>query len=210
MHCSNWTKIQVKNLAERKRSSVLTCASDNSSNTSSKMILKGFLEHLSPIRCRFLISRARSQWLTLTFPKPNCTNCLNLGLTTSEQIWRSLRWASWTFRLRLLHEQFHLIQVWVGLTFDTLQVVGRYRMSSWFSTSSGDFNVTLITVNAEGFAGLDVDADGTLQVSNITFDVGFKDITMKFDNLGFFGSLFQVRKYSSTFLKCILNNLLFF
>lgn len=66
-------------------------------------------------------------------------------------------------------------------------------MSSWFTTSSGDFNVTLITVNADGFAGLIVDGDGSLQVSNITFDVGFKDIAMKFDNLGFFGSMFQVK-----------------
>ena len=78
------------------------------------------------------------------------------------------------------------------MTFDTLQVVGRYRMSSWFSTSSGDFNVTLIRVHAEGFAGLIVDSEGLMQASNITFDVGFKDITMKFENLGFFGSLFQV------------------
>ena len=65
-------------------------------------------------------------------------------------------------------------------------------MSSWFSTSSGDFNVTLIKVQAQGFAGLVVDNEGLLQASNITFDVGFKDIAMKFDNLGFFGSLFQV------------------
>jgi len=78
------------------------------------------------------------------------------------------------------------------MTFDTLQVVGRYRMSSWFSTSSGDFNVTLIRVHAEGFAGLVVDSEGLMQATNITFDVGFKDITMKFENLGFFGSLFQV------------------
>jgi hypothetical protein len=83
-------------------------------------------------------------------------------------------------------------KVWIGMTFDTLQVVGRYRMSSWFSTSSGDFNVTLIRVHAEGFAGLVVDSEGLMQATNITFDVGFKDITMKFENLGFFGSLFQV------------------
>lgn len=80
----------------------------------------------------------------------------------------------------------------MGMTFDTLEVLGRYRMSSWFSTSSGDFNVTLIKVVAEGFVGLMVDTDGSLQASNITFDVGFKDIAMKFDNLGFFGNLFQV------------------
>jgi hypothetical protein len=87
---------------------------------------------------------------------------------------------------------FFKFKVWIGMTFDTLQVVGRYRMSSWFSTSSGDFNVTLIRVHAEGFAGLIVDSEGLMQASNITFDVGFKDITMKFENLGFFGSLFQV------------------
>lgn len=82
------------------------------------------------------------------------------------------------------------------MTFDTLEVLGRYRMSSWFSTSSGDFNVTLIRVVAEGFVGLVVDTDGSLQASNITFDVGFKDIAMKFDNLGFFGNLFQVFYYT--------------
>ncbi len=92
-------------------------------------------------------------------------------------------------------------KVWIGMTFDTLQVVGRYRMSSWFSTSSGDFNVTLIRVHAEGFAGLVVDSEGLMQATNITFDVGFKDITMKFENLGFFGSLFQVTSVLFCFLK---------
>jgi hypothetical protein len=90
------------------------------------------------------------------------------------------------------------------MTFDTLEVLGRYRMSSWFSTSSGDFNVTLIRVVAEGFVGLVVDTDGSLQASNITFDVGFKDIAMKFDNLGFFGNLFQVFYYTLNLMlyKC--------
>lgn len=87
------------------------------------------------------------------------------------------------------------------MTFDSLQVIGRYRMSSWFSTSSGDFNVTLISVQAQGFAGLVVDSEGLMQATNITFDVGFKDITMKFENLGFFGSLFQVNQIIVFFLN---------
>ncbi|XP_046441973.1 uncharacterized protein LOC124192617 [Daphnia pulex] len=95
------------------------------------------------------------------------------------------------FRINYVRTDLKDLKVWIGMTFDTLQVVGRYRMSSWFSTSSGDFNVTLIRVHAEGFAGLVVDSEGLMQATNITFDVGFKDITMKFENLGFFGSLFQ-------------------
>ena len=95
------------------------------------------------------------------------------------------------FRIDYVRTDLKELKVWVGLTFDTLEVIGRYRMGSWFSTSSGDFNVTLIQVKGEGFAGLIVDTDGSLQASNITFDVGFKDIAMHFDNLGFFGSLFQ-------------------
>lgn len=102
------------------------------------------------------------------------------------------------FRIDYVRTDLKDLKVWVGLTFDTLEVIGRYRMGSWFSTSSGDFNVTLISVHGEGFAGLIVDSEGSLQASNITFDVSFKDIAMKFDNLGFFGSLFQVRYQSKT------------
>ena len=92
-----------------------------------------------------------------------------------------------------------LCKVWVGLTFDALQVLGRYRMSSWLSTSSGDFNVTLVGVHAQGFAGLEVDPEGVLQASNITLNLGFKDIEMMFDNLGFFGNLFQVGQRKKDF-----------
>lgn len=72
-------------------------------------------------------------------------------------------------------------------------MLGRYRMSSWLSTSSGNFNVTLIGIAAEGFVGLYIDAEGVVQASNITIDLTMRDIAMQFDNLGFFGSLFQVR-----------------
>jgi hypothetical protein len=64
-------------------------------------------------------------------------------------------------------------------------------MSSWLSTSSGDFNVTVEGVYAIGFAGLVVDQEGVMQASNITLDLAFKDINLKFENLGFFGNLFQ-------------------
>ena len=96
------------------------------------------------------------------------------------------------FKIEHIRTDLRAMKVWVGLSFDSLQVLGRYKMSSWLSTSSGDFNVTLLGVHAQGFAGLVVDGEGSLQASNITLDLAFKDIDMKFDNLGFFGSLFQV------------------
>ena len=71
-------------------------------------------------------------------------------------------------------------------------MLGRYGMSSWLTTSTGDFNITLIDVNAQGFCGLTVDPEGILQATNISLDMGFGDIKMQFDNLGFLANLLQV------------------
>ena len=96
------------------------------------------------------------------------------------------------FRIEHVRTDLRDMKVWVGFSFESLQVLGRYRMGSWLSTSSGDFNVTLLDVHAQGFVGLAVDTEGAIQASNITIDLRFRDIAMNFDNLGFFGSLFQV------------------
>lgn len=48
------------------------------------------------------------------------------------------------FRIDYVRTDLKDLKVHVGLSFNQLQVLGRYRMSSWLSTSSGNFNVTLI------------------------------------------------------------------
>lgn len=80
----------------------------------------------------------------------------------------------------------------VGLRIEKLEVLGNYTMSSWFSRSSGPFNVTLSNVYIEGLAKLEVERGGQLQAQNIDMDIIFRDIALDFQNLGFMGSLFQV------------------
>lgn len=82
-------------------------------------------------------------------------------------------------------------------------MLGRYGMSSWLTTSTGDFNITLINVNAQGFCGLTVNEDGILQATNISLDLGFYDIKMQFDNVGFLANILQVPSFPS---KRILQN----
>jgi len=81
----------------------------------------------------------------------------------------------------------------VGLRIEKLEMLGNYTMSTWFSRSSGPFNVTLSNVYIEGLAKLEVERDGQLQAQNIDMDIIFQDIAMNFQNLGFLGSIFQVR-----------------
>jgi hypothetical protein len=65
-------------------------------------------------------------------------------------------------------------------------------MSSWFTRSKGDCTIAIFNITAEAEVGFEVDDDGILQVKDISMDVKFGDIKMNFDNLGFFGSIFQV------------------
>jgi hypothetical protein len=96
----------------------------------------------------------------------------------------------------------------VGLCIEKLEVLGNYTMSSWFSRSSGPFNVTLSNVYIEGLAKLEVERGGQLQAQNIDMDISFRDIAMNFENLGFLGSLFQVCVEIAVLQVSALRNLL--
>lgn len=95
------------------------------------------------------------------------------------------------FRIQHIKSNLAAMQVSVGLRIEKLEVLGNYTMSSWFSRSSGPFNVTLSNVYIEGLAKLEVERGGQLQAQNIDMDITFQDIAMNFQNLGFLGNLFQ-------------------
>jgi len=80
-------------------------------------------------------------------------------------------------------------------------LLGRYSINSWLTTSTGNFNISLVDVNAKGFCGLTVDPEGILQATNISLDLGFYDIKMKFENLGFFANVLQVISAAMKILK---------
>jgi len=89
-------------------------------------------------------------------------------------------------------------------------MLGNYTMSTWFSRSSGPFNVTLSNVYIEGLAKLEVERDGQLQAQNIDMDIIFQDIAMNFQNLGFLGSIFQVRTTTRSQRKADYRIIIFF
>lgn len=95
------------------------------------------------------------------------------------------------FRIQHIKSDLAALKLSVGLRIEKLEVLGNYTMSSWFSRSSGPFNVTLSNVYIEGLAKLEVERGGQLQAQNIDMDIAFRDIAMDFENLGFLGSLFQ-------------------
>lgn len=95
------------------------------------------------------------------------------------------------FRIEHIQSDLAAMQVIVGLRIETLEVLGNYTMSTWFSRSSGRFNVTLSNVYIEGHAKLEVERGGQLQAQNIEMDIMFQEIAMNFENLGFMGSIFQ-------------------
>lgn len=80
----------------------------------------------------------------------------------------------------------------VGLSIDQLLIKGKYRLSSFFQSSSGPFTVTLDDVFITGIASLEVNRDGKLEAQDINMDITFQNIALNFENLGFMGSIFQV------------------
>lgn len=96
------------------------------------------------------------------------------------------------FRIDHIESDLSSLKVSVGISFDELKVLGKYSTSSWFQTSKGNFNVTLLRISGEGEVLLLVDEEGYLQIDHMTMDVRFEDIIMQFENLGALGRLFQV------------------
>ncbi|CAH0392545.1 unnamed protein product [Bemisia tabaci] len=79
----------------------------------------------------------------------------------------------------------------MGVKMDNLMVFGNHTISTWLSSSSGDFNVTLVGIYIEAIAMLEVARGGYLEATDIKMDIVFQDIEMDFQNLGLMGSFFQ-------------------
>ncbi|KAK2707598.1 hypothetical protein QYM36_015339 [Artemia franciscana] len=79
----------------------------------------------------------------------------------------------------------------IGLSFPELLMQGRYRISSWLSSSFGPYNLTIKEATMEGSTALSVDSEGKIKVDEVFLDLKFKDFNMNFENLGFFGSIIQ-------------------
>ncbi|XP_045482520.1 uncharacterized protein LOC123686436 [Harmonia axyridis] len=95
------------------------------------------------------------------------------------------------FRLRHMKANIAKMIVDVALDIGELNTFGNYTLSSFFTSAKGPFTVKMKNVSVEAVASMKVERDGKLSAQEINMDIGFKDITMNFENLGFFASMFQ-------------------
>lgn len=95
------------------------------------------------------------------------------------------------FRIIYIDAEIADMEVNAAMTIDSLQVLGNYTMFTWLSKSQGPFTVDLKDLSIKARATLGVERDGRLQAQDIDIDIGFKTIAMNFENLGFFGAMFQ-------------------
>lgn len=77
------------------------------------------------------------------------------------------------------------------MTIDKLQARGNYTMSTWVNSARGPYTVDVTGLQVKAKASLGVERDGKLRAQGIVIDLAFNTIAVNFENLGFFGSMFQ-------------------
>lgn len=74
---------------------------------------------------------------------------------------------------------------------DKLHARGNYTMSTWLNRANGPFTVDVTGLKITALATLGVERDGKLRAQDIKIDLSFNTIAVHFENMGFFGSMFQ-------------------
>lgn len=104
------------------------------------------------------------------------------------------------FRMKHIFVDINAMKVEAALTIDILNVKGNYTLSTWISRAKGPYSVNLTHVNVIAKASLEVERNGQLEAQDIDMDIAFKDISMDFQGLGLFASMFQGKIYMKSTL----------
>ncbi|XP_075981455.1 uncharacterized protein LOC142980058 [Anticarsia gemmatalis] len=95
------------------------------------------------------------------------------------------------FRILYVNAEIGSMEVQAAMTIDALQARGNYTMSTWLNRAQGPFTVDITGLKITARATLGVERDGKLRAQDIVIDLGFTNIAVNFENLGFFGGMFQ-------------------
>ncbi|KAK9889045.1 hypothetical protein WA026_004326 [Henosepilachna vigintioctopunctata] len=95
------------------------------------------------------------------------------------------------FKIKYIKANIAKMTVDVGLEIGVLETLGNYTLSSFFTSAKGPFTVKMTNLSIEAVASMKVERTGKLEAQEINMDMNFKDISMNFENLGFFASMFQ-------------------
>ncbi|CAG5036381.1 unnamed protein product [Parnassius apollo] len=95
------------------------------------------------------------------------------------------------FRILYVNAEIGAMAVHAGLVIDKLQARGNYTLWTWLNKAQGPFTVDIAGLKILARASLGVERNGKLQAQDISIDLSFSNIAVNFENLGFFGSMFQ-------------------
>ncbi|XP_050352628.1 uncharacterized protein LOC126774975 [Nymphalis io] len=95
------------------------------------------------------------------------------------------------FRVLYINADIGKMECHSAFEIDKLQVRGKYSLNVWLNYYPGDFTADIIGIKNKVLATLGVEQDGKLRAQNISVDITFKNITVKFENAGFLASMLQ-------------------
>ncbi|KPI93554.1 hypothetical protein RR46_10814 [Papilio xuthus] len=122
------------------------------------------------------------------YPVPDMKQSLSLGTLYFKN---TAVYGISKFRILYVNAEIGAMEVNAALAIDKLQARGNYTLSTWLNRAQGPFTVDISGLKIIAKATLGVERDGKLQAQSITIDLGFSNIAVNFENLGFFGSMFQ-------------------
>lgn len=122
------------------------------------------------------------------FPVPDVKKSIGMGTLNMK---KTLAHGMSKFRLKTIKIDMNALTVKAGIQLDVMTVMGNYTLSSFFSKAEGPFTVILKNVYVKANASLTVERSGKIRTQDINMDITFSDMAMDFQNLGFFGSIFQ-------------------
>ncbi|KPJ17763.1 hypothetical protein RR48_06569 [Papilio machaon] len=122
------------------------------------------------------------------YPVPDMKQSLSLGTLYFKN---TAVYGISKFRILYVNAEIGAMEVNAALAIDKLQARGNYTLSTWLNRAQGPFTVDISGLKIMAKATLGVERDGKLQAQGITIDLGFSNIAVNFENLGFFGSMFQ-------------------
>ncbi|CAG9782761.1 unnamed protein product [Diatraea saccharalis] len=95
------------------------------------------------------------------------------------------------FRILYVNAEIGALEVQAVMAIEKIQARGNYTMSTWLNRAQGPFTVDVTGLLVKARANLGVERDGKIRAQNIKVDLSFNTIAVNFENLGFFGSMFQ-------------------
>lgn len=124
------------------------------------------------------------------FPMPDSEQSMGfMGSTLATT--DALAYGLSNFRIKNIVFDLTHLMIKAEIEFDEVRIVGNYKLSALFSSTSGPFYVKLTHIVATGNLSVGVERDGKIRTQNIVMDMNFDNLTMNFQNLGMVGKFFQ-------------------